>query len=136
MPSGRPKSTLVITTDEREQLESIARSRSVGVALNQRAKIVPACADGAYNQDVALRFRVSMPTVGKWRRRFVERRIAGLYDEPRPGAPRSISDETIARLINATLKTKPQDGSTHWSVRSMAAETDISKTSVHRYFRL
>jgi len=135
MPLGRPKLALEVTDDERKQLESIARSRSVPAALNQRAKIVLACAAGTSNSDVAQRFRVSRPTVGKWRSRFIEKRIVGLYDELRPGAPRSISDERIAELINTTLKTKPTDGSTHWSVRSAAAETAISKTSVHRYFQ-
>jgi putative transposase len=135
MPLGRPKLALELTDDERKQLESIARSRSVPTALNQRAKIVLACAAGTSNSDVAQRFRVSRPTVGKWRSRFIEKRIVGLYDELRPGAPRSISDEQIAVLINTTLKTKPMDGTTHWSVRSVAAETAISKTSVHRYFQ-
>lgn len=135
MPLGRPKLALEVTDDERKQLESIARSRSVPAALNQRAKIVLACVAGTSNSDVAQRFRVSRPTVGKWRSRFIEKRIVGLYDELRPGAPRSISDEQIAELINTTLKTKPMDGATHWSVRSIAAETAISKTSVHRYFQ-
>jgi len=135
MPLGRPMLALELSDDERKQLESIARSRSVPVALNQRAKIVLACAEGKSNGEVAEKFRVSRPTVGKWRSRFVADRFPGLYDELRSGAPRSISDERIATLINATLKTKPQDGSTHWSIRSIAAETSISKTSVHRYFQ-
>jgi putative transposase len=135
MPLGRPKLTLEVTDDERKQLESIARSCSVPAALNQRAKIVLACAAEESNSEVAQRFRVSRPTVGKWRSRFIEKRIVGLYDELRPGAPRSISDEQIAELINTTLKTKPTNGTTHWSVRSVAAETAISKTSVHRYFQ-
>lgn len=135
MPLGRPKPALEVTDDERKQLESIARSRSVPAALNQRAKIVLACAEGTSNSDVAQRFQVSRPTVGKWRSRFIQKRLIGLYDELRPGAPRSISDEQIAELINTTLKTKPSDGATHWSVRSIAAETTISKTSVHRYFQ-
>jgi putative transposase len=75
-------------------------------------------------------------TVGKWRKRFIERRIAGLYDDVRPGAPRTIDDERVAQLIKTTLYTKPANGSTHWSVRTVAAETGISKTSVQRYFQL
>ena len=134
MRSGRYKETLELTTDEKAQLESIARSRSVPVALNQRAKIVIASAAGETSIAVAARLRTTRETVGKWRKRFIQSRIAGLYDELRPGAPRTISDEKIAELVNATLKTKPKDGATHWSVRSMAAETGISKTSVHRYF--
>jgi len=134
MRSGRYKETLDLTADEKAQLDAIARSRSVPVALNQRAKIVIASAAGETNIAVAARLRTTRETVGKWRRRFIQGRIAGLYDELRPGAPRTISDEKIAELVNATLKTKPKDGATHWSVRSMAAETGISKTSVHRYF--
>jgi len=74
--------------------------------------------------------------VGKWRLRFLEHRINGLYDEVRPGKPRTIDDERLAQLIHKTLHTKPADGSTHWSVRTIAAETAISPTSVHRYFKL
>jgi len=74
--------------------------------------------------------------VGKWRTRFIERRIAGLYDDVRPGKPRTIDDERVAQLIKTTLHTKPANGSTHWSVRTVAAETGISKSSVARYFQL
>lgn len=134
MRSGRYRAALELSSEERLQLESIAKSRSVPVSLNQRAKIVLVCAAGETNIEAAARLKTTRESVGKWRNRFIERRIAGLYDELRPGAPRTISDEQIASLINATLNTKPTDGSTHWSVRSMAAETGISKTSVHRYF--
>ena len=74
--------------------------------------------------------------MGKWRTRFIERRIAGIYDDVRPGKPRTIDDESVAQLIRTTLHTKPADGATHWSVRSVAAETRISKSSVQRYFQL
>ncbi len=106
MPLGRP-AYAELTEDEQHQLETIARSRSLPAALNQRAKIVLACADGTSNSEVAPQFRVSHPTVGKWRSRFIENRISGLYDELRLGAHRSISDERIAQLITITLKTKP-----------------------------
>lgn len=134
MRSGRYKELLELSTDEKAQLESVARSRSVSAAISQRAKIVLSCAAGETNIAVAARLRTTRETVGKWRQRFIQGRIAGLYDELRPGAPRTISDERIAELVNATLKTKPKNGSTHWSVRSMADVTGISKTSVHRYF--
>jgi AraC-like DNA-binding protein len=75
-------------------------------------------------------------TLGKWRARFIERRIAGLYDDMRPGPPRSMDDKRVASLITTTLHTKPADGATHWSVQSVAAETGISKASVQRYFQL
>lgn len=135
MPRGRPKLSLEVSDDERKQLEGIARSRFIPSALNQRANIVLACASGASNSEVSDKYGVSRLTVGKWRNRFVEKRIAGLYDELSSGAPRSISDEKIAKLISTTLKTKPADGATHWSVRSIAAKKAISKTSVHRYFQ-
>ena len=136
MPMGRPKAELVLTPDEQSQLESLARSRSLPAALALRAKLMLACATGAPNCEVARRFAVTNATVGKWRGRFVQRRISGLYDELRPGKPRTIDDERVAELINKTLHTKPADGATHWSVRAMAAEMHISSTSVHRYFKL
>jgi putative transposase len=136
MPMGRPKAELVLTHAEQAQLRSIARSRSISAALVARARMVLACASGEPNSAVAERMRVSKATVGKWRKRFVEHRLPGLYDELRPGKPRTIDDERVAELIGKTLHTKPADGSTHWSVRAIAAETGISSTSVHRYFKL
>lgn len=136
MAMGRPKAELVLSEDERVQLQSMARSRSLPAALAQRAKIVLGCAAGEANSTVARRLGTTNATVGKWRRRFAEQRISGLHDEMRPGKPRSIEDEQLAELINKTLHTKPADGATHWSVRSVAAETGISKTSVHRYFQM
>jgi putative transposase len=118
------------------QLTSYARSRSLPRSLSERARIILSSAEGEANSSIAARLKLSKATVGKWRARFVERRIAGLYDDVRPGAPRSIDDERIAELINTTLHTKPADGSTHWSVRTVAAETRISKSSVQRYFQL
>ena len=136
MRTGRPKSELVLTDDERSQLQSFARSRSLPAALCSRARIVLSSAEGEPNNSIAERLRLTKATVGKWRKRFIERRIAGLYDDGRPGAPRTIDDEQVAQLIKTTLHTKPVSGSTHWSVRSVAAETGISKTSVQRYFQL
>jgi transposase len=118
------------------QLTSYARSRSLPRSLSERARIILSSAEGEANSSIAARLKLSKATVGKWRVRFIERRIAGLYDDVRPGAPRSIDDERIAQLINTTLHTKPADGSTHWSVRTVAAETRISKSSVQRYFQL
>ena len=96
-------------------------------AVTLRAKLVLACADGAANSAVAERHGVTPATVGKWRRRFVERRITGLHDELRPGQPRSVDDERLAGLINTTLHQPPRDGATHWTVRGLAEETGISK---------
>lgn len=136
MTKGRPKTELVVTDDERAQLASFVRSRSLPAALVLRARIVLSSAEGQANSSIAQGLKLTNATVGKWRRRFIERRIAGLYDDVRSGPPRSIDDERVASLINTTLHTKPADGSTHWSVRTVAAETGISKSSVQRYFQL
>jgi putative transposase len=135
MVMGRPKAEIVLSDEEQAQLRSIARSRSLPAALVRRANMVFACAAGATNTAVARRFATTDATVGKWRRRFVARRIEGLHDELRPGKPRSIDDERIAQLLNTTLHAKPKDGATHWSVRGLAAETGIAKTSVHRFLQ-
>jgi putative transposase len=135
MAMGRPKAELVLSDEEQAQLQSIARSRSLPAALVRRAHMVLACAAGATNTAVARRFATTNATVGKWRRRFVARRIEGLHDELRPGKPRSIDDERIAELLNTTLHARPKDGASHWSVRGLAAETGIAKTSVHRFLQ-
>jgi putative transposase len=98
--------------------------------------MILASAQGEPNKQIAAHLKVGQATVGKWRSSFLEKRIAGLYDDVRPGRPRSIEDERIAQLVQKTLHTKPNDGATHWSVRSVAAETDISKSTVQRYFQL
>jgi len=136
MRTGRPKAELVLSDAERAQLESFVRSRSLPSALGVRARIILGSADGEDNKMIAARLKLHNATVGKWRASFIKRRIAGLYDGVRPGAPRSIDDERVAQLIKTTLHTKPADGSTHWSVRAVAAETRISKSSVQRYFQL
>jgi putative transposase len=136
MSKGRPKAALMLSEAETAQLTSIARSRSMASALTQRAQIVLGCAAGESNHAVAQRMALTDATVGKWRRRFLRYRIQGLYDELRPGRPRTHSEERIARLIRRTLNSKPRDGSTHWSVRQAARESGISKSSVQRYFEL
>jgi putative transposase len=136
MRTGRPKAELVLSDDERMQLQSFARSRSLPAALGNRARLVLASAEGEPNNAIAERLKMTKQTVGKWRTWFIERRIAGLYDDVRPGQPRTIDDERVAHLIKTTLHTRPANGSTHWSVRTVAAETGISKTSVQRYFQL
>jgi putative transposase len=99
--------------------------------LVARAKIVLHAADGMNNMEIAQRLGLSRPTVGTWRRRYLEQGITGLYDEVKPGAPRSIQDEQVAALIRKTVKTKPKDG-THWTCRSIAEETKLSKSTVQR----
>src|SRR5215207_2309623 len=105
---------VVLTDDERETLERWARRHSSAQALASRCRIVLACADGDTNTIVAQRLGVSRATVAKWRTRFVIARLDGLHDEPRPGGPRSISDDDVERVIVKTLEQTPQ-GATHWS---------------------
>ena len=135
MRTGRPKAELVIGADERAQLVSMARSRSLPAALTLRARIVLACERQPNKQLVADELGIGPHTVGKWRNRFIVDRLPGLYDERRSGRPRTIEDEVVADLVTKTLATKPAAG-THWTVRAMAAETRLSKSAVHRFFQL
>src|SRR5271156_1702017 len=134
MSQGRPKAALELTAEEQRELAGFAVSRSLPHALVARAKVVLWSAEGHSNSEIATRLRWSKATVGKWRQRFIERRIQGLYDELRPGRPRSISDEKVAILLRRTLKTKPPAG-THWSVRQAAEVNHLSKSTVHRVFQ-
>src|SRR5881396_358260 len=134
MTRGRPKQELVLSPSEREQLVSMTRSRSLPHALVRRAEIILMAVDGSDNIVIAEELAVSRLTVGLWRRRFVAQRLPGLYDELRPGGPRSIRDEQIATLVRKTVKKQPKDG-THWSCRSIAAETKLSKSTVHRVWQ-
>ncbi len=134
MAMGRPKATLELSSGQRQQLESIAGSRSLPAGLVNRARIVLMSAAGETNQQIARRLGLSQATVGKWRRRFLQQDVTGLHDELRPGRPRSIGDESIARLVRKTLETKPKDG-THWSIRQVARHTQLSKSTVHRIWQ-
>jgi putative transposase len=135
MSMGRPLLTLELTTEERQQLAGFAASRSLPHALVARARLVLWAAEGVANQEIAARLTWSKATVGKWRQRFVEHRLVGIYDELRPGRPRSVSDEQIAVLLRCTLKQKPPLG-THWTIRQAAAANGLSKSCVHRVFQL
>lgn len=134
MVTGRPKAALVLTDDEQNQLRSVASSRSLPHALVARARLVLWSAQGQSNSQIARRLHWTNATVGKWRQRFVEHRVAGLYDESRPGRPRGIDDEQVAALLKRTLSHKPAAG-THWSVRQAADASGISKSTVHRLFQ-
>ena len=133
--TGRPKAELVLTGLEREELERYARRPKTAQALALRARIVLASASGVANTEVAARLGVTVQTVGKWRQRFVERRLAGLLDEPRPGQPRKITDQHVEDVIVRTLETTPPDGGTHWSTRKMAAVTGLNQTAVSKIWR-
>ena len=133
--TGRPKEPLVLTDEERVSLERLTRRRKSAQAIALRARIVLACAEGGVtNLAVAAELGVSPATVGKWRARFVERRLNGLLDEDRPGAPRKISDDRVEAVIVKTLEEKPKDA-THWSTRSMAKATGMSQTSISQIWR-
>jgi putative transposase len=132
---GRPAKALTMSTEERLQLESIARSQSLPAGIVRRAQMVLRMADGESNTHIARRYRVSRPTVTLWRTRYRERGITGLHNELKPGRPRSTSEEQVAQLIDTALRSKPK-GKTHWSGRGLAAETGLSKTTVHRYLSL
>lgn len=134
MKQGRPKKPLVLSSEERQQLESLATSRSLPHGLIQRVRIVLLAAEGIPNWTIARRVGLSRAMVGVWRRRFLERGLEGLHDELRPGRPRSVSDEKVARVLRKTLKTKPRD-QTHWTVRSVAEETKLSPATVYRIWR-
>jgi len=134
MRTGRPKDELMLTDDERKRLESLANRSGSASMLARRARIVLACAEGRDNKTVARRLRLSPTTVCKWRARFVRDRLDGLYDEPRPGAPRRITDEQIEQVIIRTLETKPR-GATHWSVRGMAKATGLNHMAINRIWR-
>ena len=125
---------LELSEAERDQLLRWSRRAKSAQALALRSKIVLACADGLDNRQVAARLGIVPATVGKWRARFVARRLDGLIDEPRPGAPRTITDEQIEAVIVATLERTPKDA-THWSRASMAAETGLSRSTIGRIWR-
>ncbi len=132
---GRPNAVVTVSAAECEQLGSIARSRSLPHSLVRRARIVLMSADGISNQTIAERCGVSVPTISHWRRRWRERGVAGLHGELRPGRPRSYDDEQVAELMRKVLHSRPPNA-THWSVRSVARDTGISKSTVARYFAL
>lgn len=132
MSRGRPLPPLNLTDHAREELESLARSRSLPAGLVTRAQIVLLCAEGLSNMEVAERVGTSRQTVGKWRKRFRSQGLMGLYDERRTGKPRSIEEDEVMDLLTKTLETPPPDGSTHWSCRSMAKATGLSKSTVQR----
>ena len=132
-----PSNTAVgieLSDEERTQLLAWTRRRSSAQALAQRSRIVLAAADGLKNTEVAERVGVSRNTVATWRSRFAEHRLDGLCDEPRPGRPRTISDEQVDAVITKTLESTPKDA-THWSTRSMAREVGLTQTAVSRIWR-
>lgn len=134
MKTGRPKQPMMLSDNARSDLETVANSRGMPHALVQRAQIVLMAADGKSNKAIAWKLRLSRPTVGIWRQRYIRHGLEGLHDELKAGRPRTISDERVAYVIRKTLESKPRGG-THWAVRPMAKATRISKSTVHRIWR-
>jgi transposase len=134
MRTGRPIAALSLAAEERDTLERWARRPNSAQALAQRSRIVLECAAGNPNTVVAGKLGVTHQTVGKWRQRFLERRLDGLLDEPRPGAPRKVSDSQIERVVRMTLESTPADA-THWSTRAMAKRSGLSQTMIGRIWR-
>jgi transposase len=132
---GRPNTALVISDADREQLRAMVRSRSMPHSLVRRAHIILQSGEGESNREVARRCGVSAPAVSYWRRRYQDRGLAGLHDELRPGRPRTHDDERVAELIRMVSQCRPEPA-THWSVRSAAQASGISKSTVGRYFAL
>jgi transposase len=126
---------LVLSDDERRVLEGWARRRKTAQALALRSRIILACAGGAAVSVVAAELGISRTTAGKWRSRFLEDRLEGLGDEPRPGRPRTVTDAHVEKVVTATLEQEPPKGDTHWSTRSMARSACMSQSAVSRIWR-
>jgi transposase len=131
---GRPTERVIVSPSERTTLEQWMRRRTTSQGLAQRARIVLACVSGRTDTAIARELRVTRQTVSRWRRRFLRKRLDGLVDEPRPGAPRRITDATVERVIADTLETTPRDA-THWSTRTLAKQVAVSPSAVGRIWR-
>jgi len=134
MANQHTASSIQLSAEERATLESYVRRRKTAQALAVRARIVLRCAEGGHDGVVASDLHVDRNTVGRWRRRFVAQRLQGLFDEPRPGAPRTITDAQVERVVTDTLESTPK-GATHWSTRDMAKHSGLSHSSVGRIWR-
>jgi transposase len=134
MAIGRPTKSLEITAEESEKLGMLARRPKSAQAMAMRARSVLGCAEGLSNQAVAKRLHITGATVCKWRKRFRENRLEGLLDEPRPGAPRSVTDAQVEDVVTRTLASMPDNG-THWSTRLMAQKTGLTQTAIVRIWR-
>src|SRR5258705_4189743 len=131
---GRPRATLVVTEVERTELVRLTKRAHVNRLLAFRARLVLACADAPTDTVVARRYRTTNTTVGKWRKRFIERRLEGLLDEPRVGGPRTISDADVEAVVGQNLENTPK-GETPWRTRDKAAEARVKHTMISRILR-
>ena len=135
MITGRPKAPMVLSQQEQMQLKGIISSRSLPSGLVTRARIVLMAAGGLTNNQISEKIGLSHQAVCKWRQRYLKQGISGLHDELRPGRPRTITDEIVAALIRKTLDRRPKDA-THWTIRSLAKETPVSREAVHRIWNV
>jgi len=131
----RPTVSLELTAEERVDLQAIATSRSMPHGLVRRAQLILWSESGVPLTEVGRRLKVTGPTVHHWRLRFRKLRLAGLHDQLKPGRPRTHDEEQIAQLLNTVLTRKPK-AATHWSVRTLAKSTGVSKSTVQRYLAL
>src|ERR1700734_502537 len=131
MRTGRPKQPLILTEEERDRLGSMAHRARSQPLLARRARVVLACGDGLDNEAVARKLRCSRGMVVKWRARFLKQRLEGLFDEPRPGTPRKVSDDQVEQVVIQTLESTPR-GQTHWSTRELAKATGLSRMTISR----
>src|SRR5262245_65544539 len=131
MRTGRPKAPLVLTDAERTTLIALTKRARTRPHLARRARVVLLCSDGLASTVVAQKLHMRGQTVSKWRGRFVRQRLEALYDEPRPGAPRTITDDAVEQVVTRTLESTPR-GQTHWSVREMARATGLSRMTISR----
>ena len=134
MRTGRPITPLSLVAEERERLEEWVRRPRTAQALAQRSRTVLECARGRPNTVVARQLGITQQTVGKWRQRFLDHRLDGLLDEPRPGAPRQVGDAQVERVVRLTLESTPA-AATHWSTRAMAKRSGLSQSTIARIWR-
>lgn len=131
---GRRAAVVDLQAGDRSVLEGWVLRRKTAQALAMRARIVLKGADGVSATSTAVEMKVCLQTVGKWRRRYAERGLDGLLDEPRPGQPRKITDADVERVLTLTLESKPK-AATHWSTREMSQATGINQTAISRIWR-
>ena len=134
MRTGRPTPALYLTKGERDALQAWTRQSKCPQALALRARVILLCADGYSNTRTAAELHITIQTVGKWRQRFIEKRLDGLLDEPRPGTPKRLSEADVDRVLGLTLDSTPSRAA-HWSTRSLAEASGLSRASVHRIWR-
>jgi transposase len=134
MRTGRPIPPLELNDGERAALQNWALRPKSAQALATRARMILLCAAGNTNTQVAGKLHLRIQTVGKWRQRFIDQRLDGLLDEPRPGTPRKVSDAEVERVLTMTLESRPKDA-THWSTRSLAVQCGLSRSTVSRIWQ-